>query len=251
MDHLLLENYLSQLLDVERFQDYCPNGLQVEGKTKITRIASAVTASRFAIERCVEMNIDALFVHHGFFWKGESMSIRGLKKHRIAPLIKHDINLFAYHLPLDAYEPWGNNASIAKRLNINVIEKMEWNKCSNILWYGMFPHAITTKEFLNLLTQNYGPRVFNISGQKKDIQHVAWCSGAGQDLFEIASKYPIDAYITGEFSERTYYLAKELNIDFYSIGHYASERDGIKNLGEFIAHEFKLPHVFIEEDNPF
>ena len=251
MDHYFLENYLNELLDVERFQDYCPNGLQIEGRPKINKIATAVTASRFVIERCLDLEVDALLVHHGFFWKGEPPSIRGLKKNRIAPLMKHDINLYGYHLPLDAYEAWGNNASIAKRLDIHVMEKREWNHCSNILWFGMLSSASEPQKFLNTLKQSYGKQVLHISGGKQEIKHVAWCSGAGQDFFELASQYPIDAYITGEFSERTYYLAKELQIDFYALGHYASEEDGIKHLGEFLAQEFKLPHVFIQEDNPF
>lgn len=251
MDNFVLENFVNRLLDVERFQDYCPNGLQIEGTNKIIRIASAVTASLYVIERCIEQKIDALFVHHGYFWKGEEQTIKGLKKKRLSPLIQNNINLFAYHLPLDAYEPWGNNASIAKKLNIDVLEKMTWNKCSNILWSGLLAKSVLTRDFFKELCNCYGPQVIHIPSQKKQIKHVAWCSGAGQDLFEAAASNPIDAFITGEFSERTYYLAKELNIDFFALGHYASEKDGIRNLGEFIANEFKLAHFFIEEDNPF
>jgi dinuclear metal center YbgI/SA1388 family protein len=251
MDNLFLENYINELLNIEQFQDYAPNGLQIEGRKKIRKIATAVTASKFVLERCLEENIDALFVHHGYFWKGEASVIKGLKYKRLSTIIKNDLNLFAYHLPLDTYPEWGNNACIAKKIGIQVTEKRSWNKTNNLLWLGLLPVSHTPEKFLCELKELYGNQVVHVSSLKNEIKNIAWCSGGAQDLFEEAIKHDIDAYITGEFSERTYHLAKEANVDFFALGHHASEKDGVIHLGDHLAHKFDLEHHFIDEDNPF
>lgn len=247
-----LETYVNQLLEINLFQDYAPNGLQIEGRANVTKIATAVTASLDVIQQCIDHQVDALFVHHGYFWKGESPVIRGIKKNRIATLMQHGINLFAYHLPLDAYEAWGNNACIAKRLSIDVTKKKSYNRQPNLLWFGEFRKPFSISDFYKHLSQTYvGQSIHHVSTERSSIQRVAWCSGAGQDLMEEAIHDSVDAFISGEFSERTYYLAKESNVDFFSIGHHASERDGIKYLGEHLAVQFQLEHVFLDASNPF
>jgi len=247
-----LETYANQLLQINLFQDYAPNGLQIEGREEVSKIASAVTASLEVIQFCVDHQVDALFVHHGYFWKGESPIIRGIKKNRIAMLMHHGINLFAYHLPLDAYEPWGNNACIAKRLSIDVTKILPYNRQPNLLWIGEFSNALSVSEVYQLLSQRYaGQSIHHVCTERSSIQRVAWCSGAGQDLMEQAFSDSIDAFISGEFSERTYYLAKEANVDFFSIGHHSSEKDGIKHLGEHLASMFQLEHMFLDDANPF
>ena len=246
-----LEQYIQELLDIGRFQDYAPNGLQVEGRPEIQTIATAVSASLNVIEQAIEKGVDALLVHHGYFWKGESAQIRGIKKNRLSALIKSDMNLFAYHLPLDAYRPWGNNASIAQKLGANVTDVLPWNRQENLLWIGELPDAQSPSKFLEQLKALYGPQAVHVDVGRHSIKRIAWCSGGAQDVMEEALVYPIDAFITGEFSERTYYLAKESNVHFYAIGHYASEKDGIFHLGQHLSHQFGLQHIFIDEPNPF
>lgn len=246
-----LEKYIDELLNVGRFQDYAPNGLQVEGRQEVTSIATAVSASLNVIEQAIEKGVDALLVHHGYFWKGESAQIRGIKKKRLSALLKSDINLFAYHLPLDAYRPWGNNASIAKKIGVDVIDVLPWNRQDNLLWIGEFAEAQIPIHFLEQLKKCYGPQALHVEAAKPSIKRIAWCSGGAQDVMEEAIKHPIDAFITGEYSERTYYLAKESNVHFYAIGHYASEKDGIFYLGQHLAHQFGIQHYFIDEPNPF
>lgn len=251
INHLFLEQYINELLEVGQFQDYCPNGLQVEGKLLISKIATAVTASQFVLEECVKQDVDALIVHHGYFWKGENPIIKGAKKNRLSTLIKNDINLYGYHLPLDAYPKWGNNASIASKLNIQVSEKRSWNKHSDLLWLGTLAVPESPTYLYTLLQQSYGPQVCHVSTGKLQINSVAWCSGAAQDLLEYAIALGVDAFITGEYSERSYHQAKEAGIDFYAIGHHASEKDGVRNLGNYLASQFSLEHIFIDEKNPF
>lgn len=251
MDNFALEDYLNTLLDTASFQDYAPNGLQIQGRSSIRKIASAVTASLDVVEKSIALGVDALFVHHGYFWKGERSALTGIKYQRISALIRHDINLFAYHLPLDAYDMWGNNACIAKRLGLIVQEKLMWNQMRDILWKGSFPFALDPQALTGRLVTLYGPQVQHVAGGNKQIKTLAWCSGAGQDGLEHMAHAGIQAFISGEYSERSYHLARELGIDFYAIGHHASEKDGIRHLGEFLAKEFTLTHHFIDEANPF
>ena len=251
IDNLKLESYINQRLDVDSFQDYAPNGLQVQGRTCIKKIATAVSASAFVINTCIQEGVDALLVHHGYFWKGENPCLRGLKYQRIAGLIKHEINLFAYHLPLDAHSDFGNNACIAQKLGIEVHEKRMWNHMRDILWLGSIPSHPSAEVLGASLKSIYGPQVQHVGVHHAKIQSLAWCSGAGQDGLEQLALSDIQAFISGEYSERTYHLAQEAGIDFYAIGHHASEKDGIKHLGQIVAEAFKLQHQFIDENNPF
>ncbi len=245
MNNLELEAYLADLLDQGSYTDYAPNGIQIEGKPQIQKIATAVTASLAVVEKAVSLNVDALLVHHGYFWKGEPYPIRGFKKARIATLIKNDINLFAYHLPLDNYPMFGNNASIAQRLNI------ELTKQHDLLWTGQLPKPMHYDELFNQLQKIYGKQVQGVFANLAMIKNIAWCSGAAYDYFEQAIALNVDVFITGEFSERTYHLAKEAQVNFFAAGHHATEKDGIRNLGVHLAEKFDLKHCFIDEENPF
>lgn len=245
MNHFELEVYLNDLLKVPLFNDYAPNGIQIEGKPYIQKIATAVTASLEVIQKAIELEVDALLVHHGYFWKGENSVIRGMKKTRIASLLLHEMNLFAYHLPLDAYESFGNNVSMGRRIGADVSE------ISNLLWFGDLKNYSTPSNFLQQLKMVYGPQVQAVITTENPIQRIAWCTGAAQDYFEQAIAKGIDAFITGEYSERSYHLAKESKVNFFAAGHHATEKDGIRFLGEHLSEKFSLNHYFIDEANPF
>lgn len=242
--------YLQQYLNCSQFNDYAPNGIQIEGKEEIKRICTAVTASDDVISRAVEQHADALLVHHGYFWKGEDSVITGIKRQRIAKLLKYNINLFAYHLPLDCHPELGNNACIAQLLSLESIEMHKVNNTTNLLWSGKLPAPMSTKQFSDFLEKKLGRPPLHIPGNDKEINAIAWCTGAAQDFIEDAWKLGVDAYLSGEISERTYYQAVELGIQYYSCGHHATERFGIQSLGNYLANLFNLEHVFIDSNNP-
>ncbi|KTD25707.1 putative NIF3-like protein 1 [Legionella lansingensis] len=245
-----LASYLHDLLSCADFNDYAPNGLQVEGKTNIQRICTAVTASAETIEHALVLQADALLVHHGYFWRGEEPNITGMKRQRLGKLLTHDISLFAYHLPLDCHPEFGNNASLAKRLNLSTTEMHRAGKTANLLWSGVFGEPKVIPEFLSELEQQLQRKPLHIAGKAKVIKRLAWCTGAAQDFIEDAYHLGADAYISGEISERTYYQAKELGIHYFACGHHATERYGIQELGKHLAVNFQLEHYFIDSSNP-
>ncbi len=242
--------YLDDYLFVDTFKDYAPNGLQVEGRKDIRRIRTAVTASAEVVKKACADKADALLVHHGYFWRGEAPQICGMKRERIAQLLKHDLNLLAYHLPIDCHPELGNNACMARRLEVSDLKSHTAMGTPNLLWTGVLPRAITADAFTQVLHKLYQREPQCVSGTKKSIQKVAFCTGGAQDLIEEASALGMDAYISGEISERTYYQAKELGMHYFACGHHATERDGIRTLGEHLAKRFGLEHAFIDSDNP-
>ncbi|CEK11118.1 Nif3-like dinuclear metal center hexameric protein [Legionella hackeliae] len=242
--------HLHEFLECANFNDYAPNGVQVEGKEDIKRICTAVTASSEVIEHAIAMQADALIVHHGYFWRGEEPVLTGMKRQRIAKLLTQNISLLAYHLPLDCHPDIGNNACLAKLLDIKT-PKMHWaGKTPNLIWSGVIKDSKTPNEFLLQLEDVLGRRPLLVEGSNKPVQSIAWCSGAAQDFIEDAYKLGVDTYISGEISERTYYQAKELGIHYFSCGHHATERYGIQALGSYLASHFKLDHHFIDSANP-
>lgn len=245
-----LSAYLEDYLACSTVQDYVPNGLQIEGKKKIQRICTAVTASKEVIHRAIALQADALLVHHGFFWRGESVVLKGMKRQRIAELLRHDVNLFAYHLPLDCHSELGNNACIGRLLEAQNISQHLAGHVPDLLWSGRLQLAMKGDAFTALLHQLFQQKPLHISGQAERIQNIAWCSGAAQDYIEEAHRLKVDAYISGEVSERTYYQAKELGIHYYACGHHATERFGIQALGEWLSHRMELNHQFLDSDNP-
>lgn len=245
-----LQIYLHELLACDAFTDYAPNGLQVQGYEKIRAICTAVTASMEVIKAASAFQADALLVHHGYFWRGEDPIIAGIKHGRIAELMRNDMNLFAYHLPLDCYLEWGNNACLGQLLDLQSIAQHPAGNIPNVLWSGAFSEPKLATDVCALLKEKLHRVPLHIAGTTKPIKRIAWCSGAAQDYIEEAHALGVDAFLSGEVSERTYHQAHELGIHYFSAGHHATERYGIQALGKHLAKEFGLQHHFIDSDNP-
>jgi dinuclear metal center YbgI/SA1388 family protein len=245
-----LANYLRQKLSVDLIQDFCPNGLQVEGSTEIRKVITGVTASQRLINAAIEKKADAVLVHHGYFWKGETQAITGMKKSRIAALLRHDINLFAYHLPLDVHETLGNNIQLGKLLGLTDIEPNPNFKPLGIVMQGQFTRPLSGQDVANKLAKVLDRKPLVNLAREENISYVAWCTGGGQGYIDQVADGCIDAFITGEASEQTIHSSNELGIDFFAAGHHATERYGIKALGEHLAEKYNLDVEFIDIDNP-
>ncbi|MBE9610542.1 Nif3-like dinuclear metal center hexameric protein [Chitinilyticum piscinae] len=241
-----LENYIGQLLELGRFRDYCPNGLQIEGRESIRSIATAVTASQAAIDEAIALGADALLVHHGFFWKNESPPLVRSKKHRIAALLRHDINLFGYHLPLDAHPELGNNARLGQLLGLQPTGRTGEQ---DMVWLGELPEPIQWHEWQARIDSATGRTCLAIPGRTA-VKRVAWCTGGAQSYFHDVAALDVDCYLTGEASEFVTHLARESGVGFIAAGHHATERYGIRALGEHLAKQFELELHHIEIDNP-
>ncbi|MCL9782584.1 Nif3-like dinuclear metal center hexameric protein [Vibrio sp. S4M6] len=251
MNNIQLETILNEKLSPQLIKDYAPNGLQVEGKQEIQKIITGVTASQALIEAAIEKKADAILVHHGYFWRGEPEPIRGMKGQRIRSLIKNDINLFGYHLPLDIHPELGNNAQLAKLLGIKVLGGLEGH-AQSVAMYGELETPMSGKELANLISQVLDRTPLHIApcAQNTKISTIGWCTGGGQDYIDLAAKFGLDAYLSGEISERTTYSAREQNIHYFAAGHHATERYGIKALGEWLSEQHGLDVEFIDIDNP-
>ncbi|PKH01438.1 Nif3-like dinuclear metal center hexameric protein [Psychromonas sp. MB-3u-54] len=250
MQNKKLANKLDQFLEIHQFKDYCPNGLQVEGKPEVKKIITGVTACQALIDLAVIENADAILVHHGFFWKGEAQALVGMKYKRIKALMDNGINLYAYHLPLDVHPELGNNAQLATLLGITDRRPLEpWDKRC-VARVGKFEQAVSPEQLSARIEAVLARKPLHIDGGKKDIKSIAWCTGGGQDYITIAAEQGIDAFITGEVCERTVHIAREMGIHFYAAGHHATERYGVKALGEWLAAEFDFDVKFIDIENP-
>ncbi len=246
-----LEQVLNSLLKPEIIKDFCPNGLQVEGASQVQKIITGVTATQELIEQAILKKADAILVHHGFFWKNESYVIKGMKYQRIKALIENNINLFAYHLPLDIHAELGNNAQLAKLLDIKVKGPLELGNPLSVAIHGEFEYAINGDELANRITDKLSRKCLHISpDSNKQIRRVAWCTGGGQSYIELAAEQGFDAFISGEASEQTTHVAKEMDIHFFAAGHHATERYGVKALGEYLANNHSLDVEFIDINNP-
>ena len=245
-----LANYTDELLNIAQYQDYCPNGLQVEGKKTVETLISGVTASQALLDAAVQANADAVIVHHGYFWKGEDPRIIGMKKTRLQTLLASQVSLLAYHLPLDDHPELGNNAQLAKRLNLVPKGKFGRAPGDQIGVFGNIFQAMTPEQFNRHLTNVLGREPLHVAGHSAHIDTVAWCTGAAQSYIEQAVTIGVDAFITGEVSEQTVHIARETGIHFFAAGHHATERYGVQALGQHLANQFKLKHKFIDIDNP-
>lgn len=244
-----LIGYLHELLQVERFKDYAPNGLQVEGRAQIRRLASAVTASHAAVEAAAAMGADALLVHHGYFWRNEDPRAVGMKRRRLATLFAHDINLLAYHLPLDAHERYGNNVQLARVLGLSV--QGRFGPDPGLALHGALPAASSGAEFADHIARCLGrPPLHLAADAAAPVRRIGWCTGAAQDYIEAAAALGLDAYVSGEASEQTFHAARELGIQFFGAGHHATERYGVVALAAHLADKFQLDHRPIEITNP-
>jgi len=240
--------YCNKFLQIELFKDYCPNGLQVEGGGSISRIVSGVTASQALINAAAEYQADVLLVHHGFFWKGENPVLSGIKKQRIKSLLINDINLLAYHLPLDAHKTLGNNVLLAERLGLSVEKFFAAN---DIALVGNFigQKEQSGAEFKQHISRVLEREPLHVEADRTIVK-VGLCSGAAQSYIEQAVELGVDAFISGEISENTWHIARENNIHYFAAGHHATERYGVKALGEHLASQFELEHQFIDIPNP-
>ena len=237
-----LQLYLSNLLQVDTFADYCPNGLQVEGCEIIERLVTGVTASQRLIEEAIAHNAQAILVHHGYFWKGESQTITGIKKSRIATLLEHEMSLFAYHLPLDTHPEFGNNVQLARTMGWTIDDPLP----GAVGLMGYVDGAETGSSLRRKLSETLGFDVLHIGEELDDIESIAWCTGGGQGYLEQAIEAGVDAFVSGEISEPTVHLALESGVHFFAAGHHATERGGVKALGEHLAQRFELDVQFID-----
>ena len=234
------------LLQPARFKDYGPNGLQVEGRNEITTIVSGVTASRALIEAAIAANADAIFVHHGLFWRGQSGTVTGWMKQRLQLLLAHDINLFAYHLPLDAHPEWGNNAQLGVQLGL-VAESHFGEQELGCMGVAAFANAAQLAQHVESVLNR---PVTLVQNAQTAIKKIAWCTGGAQGYFEAAIAAGADAFITGEISEPQAHYARERGVAYLACGHHATERYGAPAVAAHVAAQLGLAHVFIDVDNP-
>ena len=242
-----LVDYLERLLEPAKFRDYCPNGLQVEGRAEVRRVIAGVTASQALLDAAVAQGADAVLVHHGYFWRGEDGRITGMRKRRLGTLIKHDISLLAYHLPLDAHPELGNNAQWAAALGWQPLGRFGEQ---DIGWFGTLPQVQTLGELAVGVTRVLARPPLVIGDALKPVSRLAWCSGGAQGYFEQAIALGVDAYLSGEISEQTVHLARESGVAYLAAGHHATERFGARALASHLAEHCGLDCRFIDDDNP-
>ncbi|XRX42885.1 MAG: Nif3-like dinuclear metal center hexameric protein [Buchnera aphidicola (Tetraneura sorini)] len=247
MNNFILENIINKKLNSKNFNDFAPNGLQIEGCSKIEKIIFGVTACQKLLDFAVKTKSHAVIVHHGYFWKNESRSITGMKKNRIKTILVNNINLYSWHLPLDVHPKIGNNVQIAKKLNIKILGTF-----SKFGLFGKFNNHISGEKLCELIQNKFGKKPIYCYGENspKKINTVAWCSGKGQSYIYKALNLQVDAYITGEISEDTMHCANENNIHFFSIGHHASEKFGILELSNWVCSKYNLDCKFVNINNP-
>ncbi|WNW11716.1 Nif3-like dinuclear metal center hexameric protein [Pseudomonas sp. DTU_2021_1001937_2_SI_NGA_ILE_001] len=236
-------------LNSARIQDYCPNGLQVEGRPQVMRIVSGVTASQALLDAAVEAQADLVLVHHGYFWKGENPCVVGMKQRRLKTLLKHDISLLAYHLPLDVHPEVGNNVQLARQLDITVEGPLDPNDAKVVGLVGSLAEPVSARDFARRIQEVLGREPLLIEGQRM-VQRVGWCSGGGQGYIDRAIAEGVDLYFSGEASEQTFHSAQENGVSFIAAGHHATERYGVQALGDYLARRFAVEHLFIDCPNP-
>lgn len=242
-----LVDELNSFLQVSDFQDYCPNGLQVEGKSDVNVIVSGVTASESLIDAAIAYNADAILVHHGYFWRGEPAQVTGIKKTRLKKLLSHDISLLAYHLPLDAHPEVGNNVQLARVLNLSITSYLDDKKLLPVVELA---EPILLSDFVAHVSKSLGRNALLIGDDSKKIKTLAWCTGAAQSYMINAIEAGVDLYLSGEVSEQTYHLARESGTAYLSAGHHATERYGVQALGAWLARNFEIDHCYVELNNP-
>ncbi|MGB7181540.1 MAG: Nif3-like dinuclear metal center hexameric protein [Burkholderiaceae bacterium] len=242
-----LLDFLTSTLNPDAFSDYCPNGLQVQGKSTVQKLVAGVTASATLINAAAAAGADAILVHHGYFWRGENPCITGMKGERITALIKADINLFAYHLPLDAHPQFGNNVQLARVLKLPVD-----GQCGpdGLVLYGNLAKPISIRMLTARVRKSLGRTPLVVGPDEKEISRIAWCTGGAQDYIEAAVSVGAHAYISGEISERTTHIARECAIAYLGAGHHATERFGVQALGLAAADALGIDYEFIDDPNP-
>jgi len=244
-----LAQHLANYLQIAKIKDYCPNGLQVQGRDRIQKIVSGVTASQALIEAAIQAKADAILVHHGWFWKSDDPSIVGQLHARLKLLMDHNINLFAYHLPLDIHPIVGNNAQLAKVMSWKGQAAVMPGMLDGLMWQANI-QPMSLQQLTKSLASRLGRDPLVIGEPKQTIKKVAWCTGGAQGYIKEALSLGVDAYISGEVSEQTYHFAKEMGIAYISAGHHATERYGVQALGQYINKTYKIEHKFVDIPNP-
>lgn len=240
-----LVSYLHEFLEVDQYQDYTPNGLQVEGSLEINTLVTGVTACQALIDEAIKVEADAILVHHGYFWKNEAQVITGMKQKRIKSLLINDLNLLAYHLPLDGHLDVGNNAQLGKLWQLKDVTPEP-----GLLRLGVLQKSVAMDAFKQLVSDSLGREALHLPGGAEQVKTVAWCSGGAQQYITQAAEWGADVYISGEVSEQTTHLAKELGIHYLAAGHHATESLGVQCLGEHLSERFHLTHYHIDIKNP-
>ena len=248
MQRIELRNHLDTLLDVQRLKDYCPNGLQVEGRPEVSRVLCGVTASQALLDRAAARGHDAVFVHHGLFWKGEDGRVTGFRRQRLRTLLVNDISLFAYHLPLDVHPELGNNAQLGRRMGWQGEGRFA---DQDLGWVGRPAEPGQSAESVACaLAQTLGRAPLLVGDGRRAVRRVAWCTGGAQGYFEQAILAGADLYVSGEISEQTVHLARESGVPYIAAGHHATERYGAQAIAAYLADELGLEAEFVDLDNP-
>jgi len=250
IDRDTMHRALDDCLRPDLFTDYAPNGLQVEGRPAIRRLVSGVTACQALLDAAIDREADAILVHHGYFWKGEDQRIQGMKKQRLQSLLRHDINLFAYHLPLDAHPELGNNVQLARLLGLSVEGGMEPDNPRSLGNIGRLDAPVTARTFARRVEELLGRSVLHVGEPDDEIATLAWCTGAAQGFIGRARELGVDAYISGEISEPTTHEARETGVHYFACGHHATERYGVQAVGQWLAEAYGIEHIHIDIDNP-
>ncbi|AFZ83369.1 NGG1p interacting factor 3 family protein [Candidatus Kinetoplastibacterium blastocrithidii (ex Strigomonas culicis)] len=236
------------MFNPEKYDDFCPNGLQVEGKERIYSIALGVTACELFLQKAIKAKADAVIVHHGLLWKNDNLAISGIKRKRIALCLENKLNVFAYHLPLDDHPEIGNNITLGTLLGFYDIRKNSSN--GSMLWLGKSKNLRDMDHLNTIISTKINRASLLIGNPKKNIENIAWCSGGGQKMFSEAIDVGADVYVTGEISEPVVHIARETDIGFICAGHHATERYGIQALGDLLRKTFDIKVEYIEVDNP-
>ncbi len=247
MQLIELADYIGSELAVSHFRDYCPNGIQVEGRAQVQRIATGVTASQAVLDAAIAWGADAILVHHGYFWRSEDVAITGIKKRRIAHLLKHDVSLLAYHLPLDAHPVMGNNAQLANCLGLTEYERFGEQE---IACMGTFSEPVALDALIRRVADSTRFEPLVVGDCQGKVSRIAWCSGAAQSYFEQAITLGAEVFLTGEISESNVHVARECCVTYIAAGHHATERLGVQALGKHLSEKFGLEHRFFDEEVP-
>jgi len=243
-------SYINRTLDIAAFDDYCPNGLQVAGQEDIVHIVSGVTASARFLDAAIDAGADAVLVHHGYFWRGESPVLTGMKLARIKRLLDANLSLLAYHLPLDVHPELGNNAQLAKVLNLIVDERISAGTTAGLFYVGHLAEPVSCEQFSSNVSAALGRTATMVGRHDRLVKKVGWCTGGAQGYISQAIDLGLDAYISGEISEQTAHESRESGVMFLAAGHHATERYGVQALGAHIAANLQVTHQFIDVDNP-
>ncbi|MFJ3462998.1 Nif3-like dinuclear metal center hexameric protein [Achromobacter spanius] len=254
VDSRVLANWLDDTLQAARFKDYCPNGMQVEGRSEVGHIITGVTASEALLRAAVDRGADAVLVHHGWMWRNEDRRVIGTRRTRMALTLKNDLNLFAYHLPLDAHPTLGNNAQLARVLGLTPARRDDGTPLTcgqdGLIWLGEASGAQTLGQLGDRVAQRLGRQPLVVGDPDQPLATIAWCTGGAQGMMGDAVDADASVYITGEVSESTVHLARETGVGFIAAGHHATERYGVQALGQAVAEQFGITVEFVDIDNP-